>query len=68
MTVYSFDVTVSSHDLLKRGVTEARLPGSSHRHHRIVVEATNRDEAALAAAQMASCIPGAMCTGLYDRI
>lgn len=68
MTVYSFDATVSSHDLLKRGITEARLPGSPHHHHRIVIEAETRDEAALAAAQMASCIPGALVTGIYDRI
>ncbi len=68
MMVFSFDVTVSSHDLLKRGITEARLPGSPHHHHRIVIEAPNRDDAALAAAQMAACIPGAMVTGVYDRI
>lgn len=68
MTTYSFDATVSSHDLLKRGITEARLPGSPHRHHRIVIEAETRDEAALLAAQMAASIPGAVVTGLYDRI
>lgn len=54
MTVFSFDVTVSTHDLLKAGVTEARIPGSRHRHHRVVVEAEDRDTAALIAAQMAS--------------
>lgn len=68
MTVFAFDATVSSHDLLKAGVTEARLPGSPHHHHRVMVEAESRDEAALIAAQMVSCIPGAVCTGLYDRI
>jgi hypothetical protein len=68
MDIYSFDVTVSSHDLLKRGITEARLPGSPHHHHRVVVAADNRDDAALAAAQMAACIPNAMVTGVYDRI
>lgn len=68
MTVYSFDATVSSHDLLKRGVTEARLPGSPHRHHRILIEAETRDEAALAACQMAASIPGVVVTGIYDRI
>jgi hypothetical protein len=68
MTVFSFDVTVSSHDLLKRGITEARLPGSPHHHHRVVIAADNRDDAALAAAQMAACIPGVVVTGCYDRI
>ena len=67
MTVYSFDATVSSHDLLKAGLTEARLPGSEHRHHRVVVAAGDRDTAALLAAQMVCCTSG-ICTGLYDRI
>jgi hypothetical protein len=67
VTVFSFDATCSTHDLLKAGVTEARLPGSPHRHHRVVVEADTRDEAALIAAQMVSTCWG-MCTGLYDRI
>lgn len=66
MTVFSFDATVSTHDLLKAGVTEARLPGSPHRHHRVVVAADTRDEAALVAAQMVSC--QWVCTGLYDRV
>lgn len=65
--IYSFDATVSTHDLLKAGVTEARLPGSRHRHHRVVVDADDRDEAALIAAQMVSAVWG-MCTGLYDRV
>jgi hypothetical protein len=67
MPVFSFDATVSTHDLLKAGVTEARLPGSEHAHHRVVVAANTRDEAALLAAQMVSAVWG-MCTGLYDRI
>jgi hypothetical protein len=66
MAVYSFDVTVSTHDLLKAGVIAARLWGSQERHHRIVVVAESRNEAALLAAQMAS-IHG-VCTGVYDRI
>lgn len=68
MTIYAFDATVSSYDLLQTGVTEARLPGSPHRHHRVLVEADCRDDAALIAAQMVSCIPGFVCTGLYDRV
>jgi hypothetical protein len=67
MTVFAFDATCSTHDLLKAGVTEARLPGSPHHHHRVVVDADTRDEAALIAAQMVSTCWG-MCTGLYDRI
>lgn len=66
MPVFSFDTTVSTHDLLKAGVTEARLPGSQHRHHRVVVAAEDRDEAALLAAQMVLCT--GICTGVYDRI
>jgi hypothetical protein len=67
MTVYSFDATASTHDLLKLGVTEARMYGSQHTHHRVVVAAEDRDTAALTAAQMVSCTH-TMCTGLYDRI
>lgn len=66
MPVFSFDTTCSTHDLMKTGVVEARLPGSQHHHHRIVIAADTRDEAALIAAQMVSC--QWMCTGLYDRI
>lgn len=62
--IYSFDVTVSTHDLLKAGVVAARLPGSSERHHRIVVAAESRNEAALLAAQMARRVDGSarVCT------
>lgn len=66
MDIFSFDATVSTHDLLKQGVTAGRLHGSQHRHHRIVVAAGTRDEAALIAAQMAGC--HAMVTGVYDRV
>ncbi|MCW2904221.1 MAG: hypothetical protein JWO67_6486 [Streptosporangiaceae bacterium] len=65
--VFSIDVTVSSHDLLRRGVTEARLPGSPHHHHRVVVDAPDLTEAMLTAAQMAASIPGVMVTGTYWR-
>jgi len=66
--VFTFDATVSTHDLLKAGVVEAKMPGSQHRHHRVVVAAEDRDTAALIAAQMVCCVSGGMCTGLYDRI
>lgn len=68
MEVYSFDVTVSSHDLLKRGVVEARLLFSPHHHHRVVVAADDVVDASLAAAQMAACIPGVVVTGTYLRV
>lgn len=72
MTVYSIDVTMSSHALLKRrpvGITEARLPGSPHHHHRIVIEASDECEALLIAAQMAHTVFGyAMVTGAYLRV
>jgi hypothetical protein len=64
--IYSFDVTISTHDLLKAGVTEARLWGSPEHHHRVVVDAPTRNEAALTAAQMVSC--HGIYTGVYDRI
>jgi hypothetical protein len=66
--IFSIDVTVSSHDLLRRGITEARLPGSPHHHHRVVTDAPDLTEAMLTAAQMAACIPGVMVTGTYWRI
>ncbi|WP_445183965.1 hypothetical protein ACTXG6_36955 [Pseudonocardia sp. Cha107L01] len=66
MHVYTFDATASTHDQLRAGVTEARIYGSQHSHHRIVVAAPDRDTAALVAAQMVSCHH--MCTGLYDRV
>jgi hypothetical protein len=62
---FSFDVTVSTHDLLKLGITEARFVGAEANHHRIVVAAETVEEAALVAAQMASC--KYMCTGVYYR-
>lgn len=80
MTVYAFDVTCSTHDLLKRGIPEAPLGdafprmyrgdsgGSELTHHRILIEADSRDEAALVAAQMVHTTTGAMVTGLFDRI
>jgi hypothetical protein len=52
MPAYSFDVTVSTHGLLKRGITEARMLNGED-HHRIVVWADGYQEAQLIAAQMA---------------
>lgn len=66
MTVYSFDVEVSTHDLLKQGVTAGRLYGSPRTWHRIVVEACDEQEGALIAAQMAAC--HAMPTATYLRV
>ena len=65
---HSFDVTVSSHDELKAGITEAKRRGSQHAHHRIVISgALSLAEASLLAAQMASVTSG-MCTGVSPRI
>lgn len=75
MTVFSIDVTMSTHDLLRAGVTEATsdelLPGTDqvrHRHHRIVIDALDLTEAMLTAAQMAHTTHGrGMVTGTYWR-
>lgn len=60
VTVFSFDVAFSSHDWLKRGVTEFDW-------HRVVVDAPDRDDAALAACQMLAG-RNLMPTAIYDRI
>lgn len=65
--VFSFDVEVSTHDDLKNGILALRVHGSRHAWHRVVIAADTRDEAALLAAQMASC-HGWMGTGVHDRI
>lgn len=56
MAVFTFDITVSSHDLLRRGVTEARIPlsgpGDAARFHRVQVEADTWHEAELVAIEM----------------
>ena len=63
----SFDVTVSSHDELQKGITAARRHGSQHAHHRVVVSGDyGHTEASLLAAQMAAATSG-MPTGVYPR-
>jgi hypothetical protein len=64
--VFSFDVTVSTHDLLKRGITAGRFVGAPAHHHRIVVSASSFLDAHLIAAQMAS-LHGVV-TGVFVRI
>lgn len=59
MIVWEFDVAVSTHDLLKTGVTEAA-------YVRVFVAAESRGEAALLAAQMAAVV--GMPTAVYDRL
>ena len=67
--IVSIDVTMSTHALLRKGITEARLPGSPHHHHRIVVEADTYTEALITAAHMAHTTHGhAMVTGTFLRI
>jgi hypothetical protein len=58
--VFEFDVGVSTHDALKSGV-------AVHHWTRVTVAADSRDEAALVAAQVASC-GGWMPTDTLDRI
>lgn len=48
MPTYSFDVTLSTHDLLRRGIIDGA-------HRRIVVSAPDPTDACLMAAQMAGC-------------
>jgi len=63
----SYDVTVSSHDELREGITAARRHGSQHTHHRVVVSGDyGHTEASLIAAQMAAATSG-MPTGVYPR-
>lgn len=66
MTTFSFDVEVSTHDHLRRGVLAMPLYQSQHAWHRVVVAADSIDEAALIAQQMACC--HGMATALYPRI
>lgn len=55
MQVFSFDVTVSTHALLRQGVCEARMLNGQD-HHRVVVAAESFGEAFLVAGQMAGCV------------
>jgi len=64
--IYSFDVSVSDHDALCRGVLALKLRGAQHDYHRIVIEAETYEDASLAAAQMASC--QGMVTEVLPRI
>lgn len=60
MSTYEFDVGVSTHDWLRAGVT-------IHHWTTVEVAAASRNEAALIAAQVASC-GGWMPTATLDRI
>jgi hypothetical protein len=63
--VYSFDVTVSTHDDLMRGVVAIKVLGSQYPWHRCTVAAESPEEAELIAQQMASC--HYYVTGSYPR-
>lgn len=63
--VYSFDVTVSTHDNLKRGVIAMGLP--PYDHHRVVVAADSHTEAFNVAFAMLY-VRGYYVTGIYDRV
>jgi hypothetical protein len=64
--IFSFDVEVSTHDLLKAGVTAMHVKGSQHTWHRIVVEAPDHYQAWRDVTAMASC--HGMVTRVLDRI
>ena len=64
--VFSVDVEVSSHDLLRAGVVAARVRGSQRTWHRVVVDAGTPEDAVLVAAQMAAATCG-MPTATYLR-
>lgn len=77
MAAFTFDITVSSHDLLKRGVTEARIPlsgaGDEARFHRVTVEADSWHDAELVAVEMVWLVvsrynPGVLVTGAYPLV
>ncbi len=56
---HSFDVTVSSHDDLKKGIVAKKVHGSQHAHHRVVISADySPEEAQIVAAQMAHVTSG----------
>lgn len=65
MEVFAFDVTVSTHDNLKRGIIAMGLP--PYDHHRVVVAAENHTEAFNVAFAMLY-VRGYYVTGVYDRI
>lgn len=65
MKVFSFDVTVSTHDNLKHGITAMGLP--PYDHHRVVVAAENHTEAFEIAFAM-PFVRGFYVMGVYDRI
>lgn len=64
---WSFDVTVSTHDDLKRGVTELRRCGSQYPWRRVTVSGATHTEAFLTAYAM-SARPPYEVTGMYLRI
>jgi hypothetical protein len=77
MAVFTFDITVSSHDLLRRGVVEARIPfsgsGDAARFHRVQVEADTWNEAELIAVEMVWLVVSrfnadVMVTGAYPVV
>lgn len=65
--IYHFDIQVSDHDSLRRGIVAKRLPGAQEDFHRIVIEADDDDEAHVLAAQMAAA-RGDMVTSVPWRI
>jgi len=67
MTVFIFDVTVSTHDDLKLGIVALRLYGAQTAHHRITVEADSYADA-LASVGLLATRADRLVTGLYLRV
>jgi hypothetical protein len=65
MEIFSFDVTVSTHNNLKNGIVAMGLP--PYDHHRVVVAADTHTEAFEIAFAM-PFVRGYYVTGVYDRI
>lgn len=63
--MWSFDITVSTHDALKLGIIALGLP--PYDHHRVVVAAQSHTEAFHIAFAMLY-VRGYYVTGIYDRI
>lgn len=43
MTVFSFDITTTTHDMMQKGITDGRFFGSIHNHQRVTVSVDDKD-------------------------
>lgn len=65
MALFSFDLTTSSHELLREGIVAGRFFGSEHNHQRVTIEADSWLEASELAILMGMCF--GYVTGCYYR-